>query len=593
MLTQDQISLLNVIKQRLAGVETNRHRYQAWREALHLYEDVVRQDFHDDRAPATVEFASLRRLARQAFSALGGSAEPVPISLHSYDHERYGPFLGVSDEGGVAGRIRNAFRMSPKALALGRHDPLAAGGAVDAERLVGAGEAPVGPKEYCDIQSACIGRALTTTNVGTRVNARYYNDPPSVAIYRRDKSISVLASVKKLFSPYMHTPDGQPEPVTLFANFAEPIERSKQLGMLRYLKKKMQAGGFCDPSRHRLGMLVRTSSGVKSCDAVQEAISICAEAGIHDLAVEGSMRREAVEQILMPGLLNYFDKAATNRLMASASEKQILLRPWKQMDVDTVARTTWASLQTARNMGLYLGKYGLIPLSLQETDYVIGELQSWFSDWSAAPAFYIDYPAVTLNRVYDEEDAAEAMTCWLKVAKKHGVRIALIDTADKAKGRALLKQGPSDTAGILSIEQVRDLDAFARGLGIKTLWAGGISVAQAYDFGLLGVFGIYTTTSTARMVAVTGDYRHDPSMPDEKEPTYRGVYRVKLLLEAGFVQERLSSIGQSGAAKTICDHAQSLIEQLGDATMKRDGRVEKQLTKALLEGWRRLLGDSQ
>src|SRR3712207_761270 len=44
--------------------------------------------------------------ARRAFRHLGGDPARSSASLKDYDHERYGPFLGVSDEGSAAAAIR-------------------------------------------------------------------------------------------------------------------------------------------------------------------------------------------------------------------------------------------------------------------------------------------------------------------------------------------------------------------------------------------------------------------------------------------------------------------------------------------------------
>jgi len=63
-------------------------------------------------------------------------------------------------------------------------------------------------------------------------------------------------------------------------------------------------------------------------------------------------------------------------------------------------------------------------------------------------------------------------------------------------------------------------------------------LAESVGLGVVGALAaqlFYTTSSTARRVAVSGDYKHDPSMPNEKEPTYRGVCRVALLLEVHFL----------------------------------------------------------
>jgi len=591
MLTQADIDQMAKIAPELQGAD-HRRRYQAWREVLHLYEDVVTRTGKDAPAPECKGFADLKQLARRAFAALGGMAEPVLASLRDYDNTTYGAYLGVSDEGRVAERIRDAFLKSPKALAHGKPEPLVVGCAVDAERLGGAGEVPVVPDEYCDIQLACVGRVLTTTNVGTRVNARYYNDPPAFTVYQPEKAAAIKAAeakAKALLAPYLHPPGGKPVPVTLFVSFGHPVEPPTQLAVLEQLKEEMQLGKFCDPSVHRLGLLVRAPRGSLGPEAVRHGLALAAETGLGEVAVNGVLRGEAQERISMPGLLNFFDKTTANKLWADAEPKRIVLRAWKAVDVDSVARNTWTSLLAARNAGLYLGKYGMLPLTLPEADYVIGKIQSWFEDWSAAPAIYVDCPTVTQYRCYDEE-AGEAVRAWLDVAHTHKVAVVLIDTADKSRGRKLLKDSPEDEVGILSETEIRELDQYARNLGIKALWAGGISAAQAYRFGKMGVFGIYTTTSTARKVAVSGDYTHDQSMPNEKEPTYRGVCRVALLLQAGFLQDRLESLGDSVTAAHVAREAKELLALQPESSPEEQERdVQRQLAQSLQSAWRRLL----
>jgi hypothetical protein len=41
-------------------------------------------------------------------------------------------------------------------------------------------------------------------------------------------------------------------------------------------------------------------------------------------------------------------------------------------------------------MGLDLGKYGPFPLTMEEHDIVVGLIQQWFPDWSAAPVYYVE-----------------------------------------------------------------------------------------------------------------------------------------------------------------------------------------------------------
>jgi hypothetical protein len=595
MMTQTDIDRIAAISS-LLDSDDKRCRYQAWRNILHLYEEIVIRPGALE-GPQQKEFDDLKKKAQRAFHALGGMAEPVLTSLRHYQHTVYGPYLGVSDEGGAAERIRDSFLKSPKALAYGKADPLVIGGAVDAERLGGSGEVPVGPDEYCDIQLACTGRVLTTTNVGTRVNARYYNDPPYLTIAHPKMTAAMgyaAAKAKVLLEPFWHTPGGKPVPTTLFISFTRSSTQSAQLAVLRKLKQEMQKGSLCDPSVHRLGLFVRPPQGSEALELVLRGLALAAEAGIGELAVNGVLRRSAQERISMPGLLNFFSKTDLNKLFAKAKEKRIVLRAWKSIDTDSVARVTWTSLQAARSAGLYLGKYGMLPLTLAEGDYVIERIQSWFQDWSAAPAIYIDCPTVAPYDCYDEKDAGESVRLWLNVAHRYGVSVVLIDTADKSKGRRLLKDATDDDVGILTEGEIRDLDNYARKLNIKALWAGGISAAQAYRFGKLGVFGIYTTTSTARKIAVSGDYAHDPSLPNEKEPTYRGVCRVAILLQAGFLQEKLKSRGDSVQANEIANAVKELLSLQPDRVSEEQEReLQSRISKIMQKIWRVLLNESR
>src|SRR2546425_8340625 len=122
--------------------------------------------------------------ARRAYLALGGDPDPGRAPLSKYDDQRYGPFLGVSDEGSAAVAIRDAALASPKVRALGtrRPDPLVVGVSVDGERLGGIGEIAIGPEEYADIWISCVDRVLLTTNIGTRVNMRVYRREPRISL---------------------------------------------------------------------------------------------------------------------------------------------------------------------------------------------------------------------------------------------------------------------------------------------------------------------------------------------------------------------------------------------------------------------------
>jgi hypothetical protein len=139
--------------------------------------DACRRALSDYRAAVAIGAAgrAQRERARRAFLHLGGDPARASVSLKDYDHARYGPFLGVSDEGSAAAAIREAAYSSPKVRALPkntRRTPLTVGVAVDAERLGGIGEVAVGPDEYVDIWLEGVDRLLITTNIGTRVNMR-------------------------------------------------------------------------------------------------------------------------------------------------------------------------------------------------------------------------------------------------------------------------------------------------------------------------------------------------------------------------------------------------------------------------------------
>jgi hypothetical protein len=83
----------------------------AYREILREYRTIASGGGLPGRRWRSVAFEALRYL--------GGDADRLGVTLREYDHHRYGPFLGVSDDGGAADDICRAARASPKAQALG------------------------------------------------------------------------------------------------------------------------------------------------------------------------------------------------------------------------------------------------------------------------------------------------------------------------------------------------------------------------------------------------------------------------------------------------------------------------------------------
>ena len=136
---------------------------------------------------------------------------------------------------------------------------------------------------------------------------------------------------------------------------------------------------------------------------------------------------------------------------------------------------------------------------------MIRQVQGWFASWSAAPVFFVEQGLLAGDRVYTDHDVAQGLRVWLRMVAGHGVRVVLIDTVDKAAKRRLLKT-KGDTLGAIGPQQLRKIDATARALGVKVLWAGGLTLAEAYTMGQARVFGIYVTSAAAVLQPVPAEY---------------------------------------------------------------------------------------
>lgn len=508
----------------------------AFRKILRDYRAAVRKGGKPDRA--------LRAQALAALHYFGGDADREPVSLRDYDQVRYGPFLGVSEDGVTADDVCRAARSSPKGRALGANaSPLEVGVSVDAERLGGVGEVVVGLDEFSKIWCECAGRSLITTNVGSRANVRYYLPAPVVTVPKGTHDAALdraKAGLADAFAKFLKTPDGKPRPLVVFVDFASNLPPSEQQRMLQELVEYVAAGKIAAKEVHKLGLHARIRAEREGRDDALRAIALARDAGINEVALDGTVRPEADRAISLPGLTNYLHPNLVREVLKAAQQNKVLVRPLNQVDPDTVARSIWSTLNTARVMGLHLGKYGLFPLTLEEMEKVVGKVQRWFPDWSAAPVYYVDQGLVTPTDVYYENDRAAGVAKWLEVMAKHEVRVVLIDTVDKSKGWKILRTG-NDEKGLLSLEEIVRLDALGAKLGIKVLWAGSITGPQAYEFGRLGVFGIYVTTAASKKVAVSGTYVCDPGLAEEKQPSFAGVLEIKTLLEAGYLSKRVKN----------------------------------------------------
>ena len=476
-------------------------------------------------------------------------------SLRDYDHRRYGPFLGVSDEGSAADAIRDAARDSPKARALADHDPFTLGVAHDAERLGSVGEVPVGPDELSQISRAAAGRVLMTTNVGSHVNLWHYLQPPALDVSAEVGGDEIAEWARSHGSGLL---DRDPQP-WLRIRFPGVRDRSERVALLGAAAAEAPV---C--------MSVRAEHGA---GAAREAIGVAAAAGAAAVVVDGAARPPTEGRPALPGLLNYFDAAETRRLLRAARQHEVEIEPALKIDTRSVANQIWTGLHAVRECGLHLGKYGLFPLTFQELAHVVERIQRWMADWTAAPAFYVDVPWVDGDRVYDVADAFEASSRWLALVAGHGARVVLIDTVDKWRGRHLVRDGADDDAGIFWWEEIDALEKIAAEADVRVLWAGGIPPGQIRAFGSRRVFGVYVTSAVSESRPLTPEEEQDIGLTTAKEPVRQKIALVKLMLEAGFIGD--SSLDADAAAA-----------ESGDADAA--GRLAAALTKS----WAQRLGAS-
>jgi hypothetical protein len=559
--------------------------------------DACRQALTDYRA-AVVTGGATRALtarARRAFLRLGGDPARSSASLKDYDHARYGPFLGVSDEGSAAGQIRAAAFESPKVRALPKTvapTPLVVGVAVDAERLGGIGEVAVGPDEYADVWLESVDRVLITTNIGTRVNMRVYRREPLVVLERDSKEAIDAAQreIEAAFKPFIETPDNRPRPLTVFvdipryARMTTPRKRAALRKLVEHVSSGRAAGKGrkAAPPGQALGLAVRTRLGPPGKEEAIAAIDLAASVGMKVVAIDGVKRRDADRAVSLAGLLDYFPPGLVGPILRAAAKKGVRVRTANLPDTDTIARSTWVGLTTARSCGASLGKYGCFPLTRLETDHVVQQIQGWLPDWSAAPVFFVDQGLLHEDRVDVGRDLSRGLRSWLEAVAARGVRVVLIDTIDKATGKRLLKKSSQDESGFLGPNQVKDAEDLARRLGIKVLWAGGMGLRDAYEMGKLRVFGIYVTSAAATTIPVEGSYRRDPSLAGVKEPSKEAVLRTKILLEAGFLAAKRAN----GSAARIERLAQEVLTAHDSGNAAGVATLSTSLASECAAGWR-------
>jgi hypothetical protein len=511
------------------------------------------------------------------------------FSLATYDSEHFGPLFAVSDEGSAGQVIVNAAYASAKAKALWPIDPVSLGVALDGERMTSAGEVPIGPPEYEDLLDGAAKRLLLTTNVGVRVNTRLTQQLPEFTVTEKSANDKQwLDNVFAAFEPFVHTPDGQPRPLTvrLSVDPKAPIKSLK--GVVTKLEAGRKEGKMGPAEIHQLSVLVAFEDRITDDEigVIERIMKLAVDAGIRELAIDGDLREAARRRLGIQSLLNILDPEHLRRLLILSRQLGVRLTHRYHLDVETAARTIWTGLHTARTNGFSAGKYGLTPMTLEEQGAVIEMITGWTADWTAIPAFYVDTPLLTSEDVYDDTRCKDAAKLWLKTARGAGAKIVLFDSPDRVNPRRLIRQpNVANDIGVLSLADIEEILGYAKELGISILWSGGITSRQAFELAKRKVFGIFSTSSTAAKIAVTAAFEDDPRLAAENEPTDFGVRRIHAIIQGGFLSAVVSDRGK-GLAKSIADSSERLVAAEQD---QAQSSVElNNLNVELLRGWQLL-----
>ena len=513
-----------------------------------------------------------------------------PLSLPSYNSRVYGPLFAVSDEGSAGQIIVEAAYSSAKALALWPLDPVALGVALDGERMTSAGEVPIGPEEYEALSASAAGRLILTTNVGVRVNARLNQQLPEFAVTPSSAGDAGWAdAVTASFAPFLRTPDGHPRPLTVLLSITPDTDPDALAGSVAALEKRRSGGFMAAPDVHVLSALLIFEDRIETDDhirSIEKAIEASASAGLKELAIDGELREASRRRLGIQSLLNVLDVNPLRRLLNSARRSGVRLTYRYQLDVDSAARTIWTGLHTARANGFSAGKYGMIPMTLEEQARVVELITRWTKNWTAIPAFYVDTPLETALDVYDDARCEEAAMVWLKMARGGGAKIVLFDSPDRVTPRHLVRQpNVANDTGVLTLDAVERIAAYATELGVSVLWSGGITSHQAYELAKRRVHGIFSTSSTAAKVAVTADFERDPRLAAENQPTEFGVRRIHAVIQGGFLAAELRE-RDAELAKSIETKTGRLLDAEQDAV--RSTAELASLNAELIRGWRAL-----
>lgn len=529
------------------------------------------------------------------------AAPSTPLSLDDYDSDRYGPLLGVSDDGSAVAEVVRAAQASAKAQAANSSDPDIIGLIVDGERMTSGGEAPIGPTLYTHIIAAVSGAAYMSTNVSIRVNVRTDRPLPEMPVSADTVAATFADHVIERFAPFVHTPNGKPRPLRVRL-VVPPDADTAVMTVLRNavtaIEEGRRAGQLGPVGTHQLGFLVAYDEPIteRHADFIESLIDLAGTLGVDEVALDGPLVPAAQARFGVQGLLNVAPPQVANRLLAHADPLKITVSPRYTFDEASGAVGVWAGIRAANSYGLTAAKYGLAPLTFAEQAAVVGTVQPWVAHIKAIPAFYADTPFVTTEQVLLSDDAERAVLIWLDMVREHNVDVVLVDCPDRIEPRidAVGQQGPrrlirssdTDTGGVFTIDQISDLNGYARERGIRILWSGGITAQAAFEFGAQKVFGVFSTSSTALQIAVGEALEADPMLAAEGEPDFNGVRRVHGLLQAGFLCSALTDNELAGVIRAAAGPV--LAAAVGSATLPD---LISDLDSALIAGWQRHWAD--
>jgi hypothetical protein len=517
-------------------------------------------------------------------AAMWESQRPTSKTLlGEYDSDQHGPLFAVSDEGSAGSVVLDAALSSAKAAA-GASSPFRLGVILDGERMTSAGEVPIGPPEYGALSAAAAGQLLLTTNVGTRINARLTGQLPEFPALEESAEAVIAA-----FHQFLDTRDRRPRPLTVRLQLDSGADCTRLAALVGKLDEARKKGGIGPADTHQLSVLVSFKEEIATdaqLEQIEAIIAAAADLGVPEVAIDGAQLSYARQRWGAQGLLNVLSIPASNRLLKFATARGVRLTPRYQIDVDSAARTIWTGLEAARVNGFDAGKYGLLPLTLEEQGQVIEVITRWTTGWTAIPAFYVDTPLVTATEVFDVAQCEVAARRWLKVARGAGATTVLFDAPDRVNPRKLVQASDSPD-GVLTPDQIENLSEYGQVLGVKILWSGGITAPQAFDLARRRVFGIFSTSSTATKIAVTAQFERDPHLAAENEPTEFGVRRMHAIIQGGFLSSRMGEL-HAGLVRELETSTRSLVANGGEAAKSR--AALEALNELLVRGWRHLIG---